>query len=219
MKLTVYLFIILTTFTCANPKKDLVFNQVQANDYPVIIGMYKKRIENKISYIKLPNQIKIRNTSYVNQTLSKINYYHFSPHIEKEKSQLGLYTIKNDSLIYATNHQKRIIYGKDSLNYIYYIRCHLLDTTNAVQSQLKPYVEKMIKENKDTLHIGSFSQFKNKHYNLLELLTKNDTISLNFITGLGKAHKMKYNPTGSSKRSEVKVRPTRYKTVFFPVEW
>ncbi len=60
---------------------------------------------------------------------------------------------------------------------------HFLDSTKSIQQQFKPYIEKILKENKDTLHIGTVAEFKKKHKELFEKLTKNDSISIQFLDG------------------------------------
>ena len=60
---------------------------------------------------------------------------------------------------------------------------HFVDSTKAIQKQLKLYKEKMLTEGKDTLHIGTVKEFKQKHMELFKKLTTGDSISIQFLDG------------------------------------
>lgn len=220
IKSALYLFMSSMVFTCGNTKRDIAINQSEATDYPVIIGTYKDDLaKNYIGYIRIPNKIEIKNTSYVNQYLNKIYYYCNSSFVRRKDAYLQLYTIGKDSLIPTSNYKRRIVRGKERLDYLYYVSHHL-DTVKTIQHHFKPYLKQMILEDKDTLHIGSFSQFKKKHQVLLNQLTENDTISVRFQTGHSKkTYKQKVVIPGTSEVIEKEYSRPYFKSIHFPAKW
>ncbi|PID68990.1 MAG: hypothetical protein CR968_00200 [Flavobacteriia bacterium] len=137
--------------------------------------------KNSIIRIQFPNEIILKNNSLRKRDLLTINYiYNNIP--SNRNLNLGLYTRKNGTLMRVRNNKKKIIPSKDSLNFVFYSR-HFVDSTKSTQKQFKPYVEKMLGLDKDTLHIGTVSEFKQKHEELFEKLTKGDSISIQFLDG------------------------------------
>jgi hypothetical protein len=164
------LFIIISS--CKNIKEIINLKKVDT-DKPVIIKM-NKDLE-KVTGLKLPFILTIDNLSSSKKEFIKINYnYSF-----KEKG-VGLELYENDKKI--SNNKKKRVQPKSSLNYLIYTR-HFTDSIKSTQHQFKPYIEKMLKENKDTLHIGTVAKFKKNHKNLFEKLTKNDSISIQLLDG------------------------------------
>jgi len=101
--------------------------------------------------------------------------------------EMKLYSVENGEFI-KQDFSKIKILKKNKKNKFLIISKHFIDTTKLNSIYLKSYVEKMLKENKDTLHIGTVSEFKTKHKVLFEKLTKNDSLSIQFLDGkkLGK---------------------------------
>ena len=95
---------------------------------------------------------------------------------------MKLFSIENGEFI-KQKFTKIKILKKDKKNKFLIISKHFIDTTKSIQQQLKPYIEKMLSENKDTLHIGTVNRFKTKHKELFNRLTKNDSISIQFLDG------------------------------------
>ena len=79
-----------------------------------------------------------------------------------------------------SNNTKKNLVPKTELKYSSYTR-HFTDSTNSTQIQLDQYKNQMLAQNKDTLHIGTVSEFKAKHPILFEKLTKNDSISVRLL--------------------------------------
>ena len=137
--------------------------------------------ENRIISIQFPKEIVLRNNSLVSRGFIAIDYeYNNIP--SNRNFHIGLFTNDNGELKRISNNKKKIIPSKESLNFIFYSR-HFVDSTKSTQLQFKPYLEKMLKENKDTLHIGTVANFKTKHKELFEKLTKGDSISIQFLDG------------------------------------
>ncbi|WP_281980169.1 hypothetical protein [Tenacibaculum mesophilum] len=214
MKLTIYLFIILTTFTCANPKKDLVVKQSQSFNFPVIFGTYKSEIE-EVAYIKLPNQIELKNTSYVNLNLSRITY-ESNYKSSYSRPQMYLYSVEGGSLKSAGNYNRKIIFGKKSLNYTYYVN-YIIDTSTVTQQLLRPLLDK--KKNKDTIHIG-IVDFKKNNQELFNKLTSNDTIFTRFFLrhGSRKEKMTVVNPSTGEPQTITSIE-SKHERIKIPVKW
>ena len=165
-------------FVLTNCKTGNINVNFYDTEYSVILR--KSEREKKITYIRLPKKLRLENGFLTNRMFKRIVY---SYKINKDKCLgLVLYQKKNDSLSRISNNKKKAISAKESLEYIYYTR-HFIDSTKSIQQQFKPYIEKMLAENKDTLHIGTVDEFKQQHKELFEKLTKNDSISIQFLDG------------------------------------
>ncbi|CAA0159044.1 conserved hypothetical protein [Tenacibaculum maritimum] len=151
---------------------------------PVIIRLNKKY--QKIIGIKFPINMDIKNTSSSEQSFIKVNYEYNS--IPRELAYgVSLFKKKKASLIRISNNQKKGIPSYSSKEYILYTR-HFVDSISSIQQQFKPYINQMLTTNKDTLHIGTVTEFRQKHPRLFQQLTKDDRISIQFLEGkkLGK---------------------------------
>jgi hypothetical protein len=170
-------FLIFAQCKSVNHKIDITQKEVNQE----IIIRSASDDKNRIITIQFPNEIILSNNSSKNCDLLTINYkYNNIP--SNRNLNLGLYINKNDELIRVRNNKKKILPSKKDLNFIFYSR-HFVDSTKATQQQFTPYIAKMLAENKDTLHIGTVQEFKQKHKALFERLTKNDSISIQFLDG------------------------------------
>ncbi|MCF6351117.1 MAG: hypothetical protein L3J23_08850 [Flavobacteriaceae bacterium] len=186
--LTKFLLLVLLIFTqCKTINHKINITQKKVNNEIIIRSANDNK--NRILRIQFPNEIILTNNSSIKYDLLTINYkYNNIP--SNKNLNLGLYVNKNGTLKKVINNKIKKISSKDSLNFILYTR-HFVDSTKLTQQQFKPYIEKMLRLNKDTLHIGTVSKFKQKHKELFEKLTKNDSISIRFLdkskkSGLGK---------------------------------
>ncbi|WP_233268673.1 hypothetical protein [Cellulophaga sp. L1A9] len=143
--------------------------------------MKTKDTENLIIRIQFPNKITISNNSFSSENFITLDYKYNNVPIGRDL-HIGLFSQEGNILIKTTNNSRKTIPGNKSLEYVYYTR-HFVDSTEAIQQQFKPYVQEMLEENKDTLHIGTVSDFKKNHKELFERLTKNDSISVQFLDG------------------------------------
>lgn len=135
----------------------------------------------RIVRLCFPNEIKIENTSSNKKSFIKINY-EYNSIANSIGNFIRLYKEKNNSLEKISNNKKKTIFPKENKDFIFYT-VHYIDTSSLFRNELKYYNEKMLQENKDTLHIGTVSEFKTKHKELFEKLTKNDSISIQFLDG------------------------------------
>ncbi len=165
--------------SCNSTFKSKIEISQSISDNSVILRLSK---QNTIIRIQFPNEISIQNNSFFSKSFVEIDYsYNKSMPMERDLG-IGLFK-KNDEILNSVSATgKRTIPSKQSLEYIYCTR-HFVDSSKTTQQQFKPYIEKMLAENKDTLHIGTVSEFKQKHKTLFEQLTKGDSISIQFLDG------------------------------------
>ena len=175
-----FLLLLLSVFTqCKSVNHKVNITQREVSQEVII--RTASDVKNSIIAIQFPNEIILSNNSSRKRDLLTIDYkYNNIP--SNRNLNLGLFTNKNGKLKRIRNNKKKIIPSKQSLNFIFYSR-HFVDSTKLTQHQFKAYIDKMLAENKDTLHIGTVSEFKKKHKELFEKLTKNDSISIQFLDG------------------------------------
>jgi hypothetical protein len=178
-KLNIFLIILFLLTSCSTKELE----QIQDSNAPVIIKLGKKY--KKIFRVKIPIDIKIINNSLSEKAFNSIDYK-YTPYREGIGEELFKRT-HNSITEKISNNQRKTVYPFITKEYVLYAR-YRLDSSKTTQQQFKPYIEKMLKEGKDTLHIGTVSAFKKNHKTLFERLTKNDSISIQFLDGdaLGK---------------------------------
>lgn len=179
-KIVLCLILTSSITNCKSTTPTITINQTHT-DYDIIIKSAKDN-KNDIINIRFPRNITIFNNFHFNKSFIKIDYYYKDSLSDWANRNIELYKIYGGRLERISNNKKKTISSKDSLSFVFYTR-HFLDSTKATQQQFKPYIEKMLEENRDTLHIGSVSEFKTKHAALFEKLTKNDSISIQFLDG------------------------------------
>ncbi|WP_062060455.1 hypothetical protein [Aquimarina longa] len=175
-KISCFIVSVFIFFIACNGSKKVISIKQNTNNYPLIIKLSKKH--EKIFRIKIPIELELKNNSTRKKDFVTINYEYGS----NKGIMEYLYKKTNKKLIEIKNNKKKSIRSGSFDNYIMY-SSHKLDSTKSTQQQFKPYVEKMLLENKDTLHIGTVTVFKQKHAELFEKLTKNDSISIQFLDG------------------------------------
>jgi hypothetical protein len=161
------------------PNQDTIEINQKTTDYQITLRL--SRQYEKIIGIKFPQIINIKNNSNKKETFIKIDYKYNS--IPKERTYgISLFSEKEDSLIKISNNKKKEIDSYEKKQYVFYTR-HFVDSVSFIQNEFKPYITKMLTENKDTLHIGTVQEFKQNHGELFKALTKNDSISIQFLDG------------------------------------
>ncbi|OEK08616.1 hypothetical protein A8C32_03975 [Flavivirga aquatica] len=172
MNKTLIYALIFILSACAN-KKESLSSFEQKN--PVVIKLGKKY--KKIFRINIPIGLSVKNKSILNKSFITIDYKYtpYSKGIGED-----IYISKGKELIEVKNNLKKNITPYTSNEYIIYSR-YRLDSLESTQKQFKSYIKRMLAENKDTLHIGTVKEFKIKHKVLFEKLTKNDSISIQFL--------------------------------------
>ncbi len=172
-------FLILLFFlSCSSLKSKIEISQ-SINDSPVILRLSK---QNTIIRVQFPNEITLKNNSINKESFVKINYIYNKEQPRERNLRIELYRDEKNKLTSISTTGKKNIHKGESLKYFYFTR-HFVDSTKSTQQQFKPYIAKMLAENKDTLHIGTVGEFKQKHTALFEKLTKGDSISIQFLEG------------------------------------
>ncbi|MFA9372112.1 MAG: hypothetical protein ACERIH_10420 [Labilibaculum antarcticum] len=173
---------LLLFFSCNNNEQAITINCDNTID-PIIVRMTRE--DNSIISIKFPQKILIQNNSFFKKSFIKIEYRYNNIPLGRNYG-IGLYEQKNEILVKISNNKKKTISPKNQLVYVLYTS-HYIDSTKSVQQQLKPYVEKMLRLKKDTLRIGTVVEFKQKHKELFENLTRNDSVSIRFLNSSTKS--------------------------------
>lgn len=159
---------------CKGVEKNI---RLKETNLPIIVRLNKKY--NFISRINFPNTIQLENKSTHPKSFLRIDYKYF-PYTKGIGEDV--YESENKILVKIRNNQKKTVSPLKTKELIVY-SWYRLDSTTLTQQQFKPYIEKMLAEGKDTLHIGTVSEFKSKHKELFDKLTQNDSISIQFLEG------------------------------------
>jgi len=179
-KLKTFLFVILlnTIISCKSTAQDKIQIKQGNNNEKVILKLAKD--ENKIIRINFPNQLSIINNSILDISFVKIKYAYNKTIPSKQDLNIELFQISDLGIKPISSRGKKDVKTKQKNEYVYYTR-HFLDSTENTQKHFSSYAKKMLLEGKDTLHIGTVKEFKQKHKKVFERLTKNDSISIQFL--------------------------------------
>ncbi|CAL2104598.1 hypothetical protein [Tenacibaculum sp. 190130A14a] len=173
-----YYFAFLSVFLCVRCSSIGTAIEVKETEYPVIINYDKK---NNIIYgIKIPLEVAITNNSKVSFKEFITIDYEYTPYNKGRGIEIFK---KVNSLVKIVNNKKKVISPSSTLKYVIYSRYRIdrVKEKELFKEKMNQYLEKIYEENKDTLHIGTISEFKQKHKDLFEKLTKNDSISIQLL--------------------------------------
>lgn len=168
-------------FSCNSLKKEKLSIKVLKANYKVVIKFSKDNAADIIS-VKIPTKISIKNLNNSEVNFNTVEYKYQDSLSNWANRNLSLYVVENFFLKKISNFKKKKISNYEENEYMIYSR-HFLDSSKATQKQFRPYIKRMLTENKDTLHIGTVKEFKKNHKELFEKLTKNDSISIQFLDG------------------------------------
>ncbi|MFL0100300.1 hypothetical protein [Tenacibaculum maritimum] len=176
--LLLFLFI-----TCKTVKRTIIITQKET-----ILPVYALLSNDTQRIIRLcfPIKVNLKNTSSSEQSFIKINYQYNSI-TTPIGNFIKLYKEQNKVLEKISNNKKKTLFPKTNNNYVLYT-LHYISKKTSSSKKLQTYTNKMLTTNKDTLHIGTVTEFRQKHPKLFQQLTKNDRISIQFLEGkkLGK---------------------------------
>jgi len=166
-------------YNCSSVKNNTIIHLKETSKKVII----KCSLEDNIIYeIKIPSKLEIKNQSLLSLSFIMINYKYKDSLSNWANRNIELYKTNGENIERISNNKKKTIPSNESLNGLFYTR-HFVDSTKVIQQLFEPYVEQMLKKNKDTLHIGTVKEFKQKHKELLNRLTKNDSLSIQFLDG------------------------------------
>jgi len=172
---TTFLFLFLS---CSSVKEKIDIIQEKSHKQAYAILSNKKE---RIVRICFPKKIILKNNSNSEKSFVKISYHYNS--IETSIGNfINLFENKANHLKKISNNKKKTIAPNNSNHYTIYTT-HYIEKNENSMSKLKKIREMIIKKKQDTLHIGTVSEFKQNHKKLFERLTKNDSISIQFLDG------------------------------------
>lgn len=136
---------------------------------------YSKKM-NAIWAISLPFNVEITNPSSEEKAFRNYTYNYGN---QLKGKAMKMYLINNETLLKQSVSNVKFINVKSSERYLITSK-HFVDRTKFNRHFFKPYIEKMQSLKQDTLNIGTISQLKAKHKDLLDQLIKNDSVSFLF---------------------------------------
>lgn len=167
------LVIIITFFSCSSNKR-LIVEQIDSN-YPIIL--VKGKNSNKIATIRFPLAFNISKSSLDNDVkIGSLSYLYNSALSEKATWMAGaiLYSYQNNELKPTKGLQKINLTKKE---FVVYTRHYVSYGINDDLWQIfQPYYDYMNENHKDTLHIESLRQLKNREPNLVKAFLQGDSL-------------------------------------------
>ncbi|MFR3928718.1 MAG: hypothetical protein ACLTZR_12235 [Parabacteroides merdae] len=167
------LVIIITLFSCSSNKR-LIVEQIDSN-YPIIL--VKGKNSNKIATIRFPLAFNISKSSLDNDVkIGSLSYLYNSALSEKATWMAGaiLYSYQNNELKPTKGLQKINLTKKE---FVVYTRHYVSYGINDDLWQIfQPYYDYMNENHKDTLHIESLRQLKNREPNLVKAFLQGDSL-------------------------------------------
>lgn len=167
------LVIIITLFSCSSNKR-LIVEQIDSN-YPIIL--VKGKNSNEIATIRFPLAFNISKSSLDNDVkIGSLSYLYNSALSEKATWMAGaiLYSYQNNELKPTKGLQKINLTKKE---FVVYTRHYVSYGINDDLWQIfQPYYDYMNENHKDTLHIESLRQLKNREPNLVKAFLQGDSL-------------------------------------------
>ncbi|WP_278724875.1 hypothetical protein [Bacteroides finegoldii] len=172
-KIMLVLVIIITLFSCSSNKR-LIVEQIDSN-YPIIL--VKGKNSNKIATIRFPLAFNISKSSLGNDVkIGSLSYLYNSALSEKATWMAGaiLYSYQNNELKPTKGLQKINLTKKE---FVVYTRHYVSYGINDDLWQIfQPYYDYMNENHKDTLHIESLRQLKNREPNWVKAFLQGDSL-------------------------------------------
>jgi hypothetical protein len=133
---------------------------------------------NDIYKIDFPLVFEYKNYSSMKMKMGRVNYYYCDD--LGRWNGVKVYEYIGDSLVRIGSYYENVPISKSEIQKFVIYTNHPIDTMNQIQSELKPYLEKMkargTTQGKDTLSIGTFKEFKERHPALVKTLLEGDSI-------------------------------------------
>ncbi len=138
---------------------------------------------NTVSVISLPFDVEVTNPSFEKKAFRNYTYKYGN---QLKGNPIKLFLIDNNELIKQSFSKEKYINSKTTNKYLIQSK-HFVDTTKFNKVFFKNYIEKMQNLKQDTLNIGTMSQLKVKHKDLLDQLIKNDSVTFLFLNKKSKS--------------------------------
>ena len=176
-----FLVLLFVIENCASNKKDLISIKQVKSPYQIAIERDKNNI---ISHVYLYLTYNIHKSSSKSIRLSTPSYYNKYNRLTTWKSAI-LYSMEPDTLLFVNSvYNKKRFIDYDDQNYVVYA-VNYIDTIKSKQAVFIPYIEKMRIENKDTLHIGTIQEIRDKNPELVNGFLQGDSIRFVFYYDKG----------------------------------
>lgn len=174
MKTIKILIIISFFFSCNQDENPIEISSYRSNEKVTLF--YSAKMET-ISVISIPINLKIENNSNENQIFRNYNYKYGN---KQKGNSVNIFLNNDNKLIRQGFTDMKVIESHDNNSYLIRTK-HFVDTTKFKSNFFKPYIEKMLRLNQDTLNIGTIAELEIQHKDLIENLIQNDSISLLFL--------------------------------------
>ena len=181
----VFIGILVSIFCCScnsqNLQGDIEVKQIESN-YPIIIG--GNTSENMIYQISFPLVYNIKKDISTDIQLYTADYneggkYNYEKGSWSRRALIHVLNEQNQLEITKHNDERELLSKYVMREYVFYTS-HTPDTSQHVRAIFKPYLEKMKRLGKDTLHIESIQQLKKMNPDLLEGFLAGDSICIKY---------------------------------------
>lgn len=159
---------------CQSTKDSIEMKQLDSS-LPVVLRLSNK--DEKIRMINFPIRFKMINNSLRKRTYSSVEYVY-----NDFFGGVGapLYVENGKKLKRVSKSKWKEISLFDSIVYVSYSR-HRIDSSRVIQNLFKPYVDKMIALDQDSLAIGTLKDFKMNHPKFLQEVLSKDSLKVCFF--------------------------------------
>ncbi len=162
-------------YSCS-PGKTITAEQIDSK-YPIIL-VKAKNVENKISTVRIPLAFEISKYTLKEIRLGTPSYLYNSLYYKKDSRRLigsGNYHLEKGIL--KENHPVMPEIKLRKNVFIFYTSHQPYYTEgDELYTFFQPYLNRMERERKDTLHISTINELKNGHRDIIENFLKGDTI-------------------------------------------
>ncbi len=160
-------------------KESISVKQTKSN-FPVILMMDSST--NKVDFVLFDLCYEIKKNRLSKMWVGFTDYaYPVKEYGYKEANSLG-YIYRNDTLEYLNRnyYDRRYLRCFTSDQYVVKIG-KPVDTALEIQNMFQPYIDKMLQQGKDTLHIESIQQLKKSNPELINNLLTGDLMRIGFV--------------------------------------
>lgn len=173
-KVLAFIVLLFCLVSCKTVKEPIKIKFINSTEEVTLF--YSKKM-NTISVVSLPFGIEMTNLSSEKKAFRNYTYRYGS---QLKGNPIQLYLVADDGFIKQNFSEDKYINSKKTNKYLIRSK-HFIDTTKFNKHYFKSYIEKMQSLKLDTLNIGTISQLKEKHKDLLDQLIKKDSISFLFL--------------------------------------
>lgn len=210
----IFVFVLLAiVLNCKTVKESVKITQIEVKQ-PVLL---KKMMDSeKTLSINIPIKFNIYNSSLKEKCFYGIEYL-----FEEGKHRRVRILVENKKkkLIKLSSSKEKCISPYEEQDFVVYTPNFYIDTIQLMQSNLKPYLDKMKFYKNDTISLGLFKEFKKKHFELIKGLFDKDSIQINFINGYGRDIETEVLAKNGKETRKIEGQTIDYEFIKIPVKW